>query len=500
MKKSIRFLLSVITVFLLSACNLGSSTPAVINPDATPALALTKQATNAGDTFNTVGQTINYTYVVNNTGQTALSGPVTINDDKIPDITCPDLITIGNLDGLLDPNESITCSKVYSITQADLDAGTVTNSATASAGGATSNNSPITVTMTQNKALTLTKNANPLTYNQAGQVITYTYTIKNTGNVTLQGPFSITDNKATATCTPPANDQLPPNGEMTCTSTYLITQIDLTTSSVTNSATASGGGTTSNTTTATVTNSGGEGQPITQVPGSGNYTPGTTVQHVVADGDWMVQIARCYGAYYQEVRLANPQIIEPRLLKPGEIVNVPRVGSVGTVFGPPCVVFHTVQAGETWNSIASAYNADLLVLQEANPGALTPGRVLKVPRNSAGAFQYTPQPPIPTQPVRLTIPSGQDSVSVTNTLTFGSIRYVLFATQGQVMNVQLTATPGQFTLGIIGPNNTVLKPADTAYTWVGTLAASGDYYFDITSILGDYAKTYTLTISLTLPK
>ncbi|HET8944140.1 MAG TPA: hypothetical protein VFO59_05100, partial [Dehalococcoidia bacterium] len=46
---------------------------------------------------------------------------------------------VGNLDNFLDPGESITCSASYSITQGDIDAGSVTNTATASAAGTTSN-------------------------------------------------------------------------------------------------------------------------------------------------------------------------------------------------------------------------------------------------------------------------------------------------------------------------------------------------------------------------
>ena len=49
--------------------------------------------------------------------------------------------------------------------------------------------------------LRITKSASPTTYFAAGQVITYSYVITNSGNVTLNGPFTITDDKATVTCT-----------------------------------------------------------------------------------------------------------------------------------------------------------------------------------------------------------------------------------------------------------------------------------------------------------
>ena len=67
------------------------------------------------------------------------------------------------------------------------------------------------------------------------------------------------------------------------------------------------------------------------------------------------------------------------------------------------------------------------------------------------------------------------------------------------MSVQVAAPAGQFTLAIYGPNNSTLKPWDSALTWTGTLPATGDYYFDIASVLGDYAKSYTLFVSVTAP-
>ena len=47
-----------------------------------------------------------------------------------------------------------------------------------------SNTANATVTIVQHPALTITKTPNPTTYTD-GQSVTYTYTVKNTGNVTL---------------------------------------------------------------------------------------------------------------------------------------------------------------------------------------------------------------------------------------------------------------------------------------------------------------------------
>ena len=209
-----------------------------------PALALTKSASPA--TYNTAGQTINYSYVLKNTGNVTLSGPFTVTDDKAA-VTCPPDVTS------LAVGDTLTCSASHTITQADLENGKVTNTATASGGGVTSNQATATVTATLCKVLSLIKTATPTTYSKVGAVITYRYLVRNFGNVTLTGPFSVTDDKTTVTCTQPADGALSPNETMTCTATYTITQADLDNGKVTNKATASGGGATSNQATATVT-------------------------------------------------------------------------------------------------------------------------------------------------------------------------------------------------------------------------------------------------------
>ena len=133
---------------------------------------------------------------------------------------------------------SITCTASYTVGQADLDAGSVTNIAQGHAFiGATpvdSNTDSETVTAVQVKTLSLVKTATPKTYDSAGDVISYSYLIKNTGNVTLAGPVTVSDDKTSVTC--PAGG-LAPNAEITCTASYTITAGDMTAGSVTNTAT-----------------------------------------------------------------------------------------------------------------------------------------------------------------------------------------------------------------------------------------------------------------------
>jgi uncharacterized repeat protein (TIGR01451 family) len=211
----------------------------------TKTLGLTKTANPT--TYSAVGQSIAYSYVIKNTGNVTLSGPFSVTDDKVT-VTCTQ-----PGDGQLSPNETMNCSATHSTTQADLDAGSITNHATASGGGASSLEASATATAAQTRTISLTKTANPTTYSTVGQNIAYSYVIKNTGNVTLSGPFSATDDKVTVTCTQPGDGQLSPNETMSCSATHTMTQADLDAGAVTNQATATGGGVSSNQTQATVT-------------------------------------------------------------------------------------------------------------------------------------------------------------------------------------------------------------------------------------------------------
>ena len=110
------------------------------------------------------------------------------------------------------------------------------------------------------------------------------------------------------------------------------------------------------------------------------YVPGATVRHTVNRGEWLLQIARCYGAPYAGVHAANA-LPNPDYILPGQVIIVPNIGSAGRIIGPPCVQAYFVQAGDTWESLATRFGTTTAILQRANPGALTPGRAIWAPRN-----------------------------------------------------------------------------------------------------------------------
>lgn len=209
-----------------------------------PILILAKSIT-AGNPYSVLGGTIQYNYVLTNTGNVTLigngtAGLFTVTDNRAT-VTCPATPTG------LEPGASITCTASHTVTQADLDLGNVTNNATAHGlFGVTpidSNQDSEIATATQSPALTLTKTiSSGGLYSAAGNIVHYDYVIRNTGNVTINGAgtddiFTVDDNKTTVTC-PASPTSLAPNATITCTSSYTITQSDLDIKSVTNVARA----------------------------------------------------------------------------------------------------------------------------------------------------------------------------------------------------------------------------------------------------------------------
>jgi hypothetical protein len=89
----------------------------------------------------------------------------------------------------------------------------------------------VATTLTKGAAqITLTVIPGSATYNQAGQTITFSYTIKNTGSTTL-GPtqFVVNDpfmNPTTLNCGAP-NTTLTPGATVQCTNNYVVSQADL---------------------------------------------------------------------------------------------------------------------------------------------------------------------------------------------------------------------------------------------------------------------------------
>ncbi|MET8701711.1 hypothetical protein ABZW10_22995 [Kitasatospora sp. NPDC004723] len=214
-----------------------------------PALTVTKTATSSQPDKLIVGETISYKFTVKNTGNVTLTD-ITVNEGdftgtgELSPLACPTAEAAS-----LAPGAEMTCTATYTVTQADVDAGSIRNSATATGVPPTgpppvSPPSEVTVPAPNDPKLTVVKSAS--TGNLvAGEQITYSFAVKNTGNVTLkdvkvtEAGFSGSGTLSPVTC-PSGAASLAPGATVTCTATYTVTQADVDAGSVTNSATATG--------------------------------------------------------------------------------------------------------------------------------------------------------------------------------------------------------------------------------------------------------------------
>ncbi len=207
-----------------------------------PAVQVTKSAAVTdvdGDGLTDRSDTITWSFLVTNSGTTTMSS-VAVNDPKAGAVTCP--VTT------LAPGASTTCtSAAYAITQADVDAGVVSNTATASAkspSGTTVVSPPSSTdtTVDQSPAVAIQKSAHVTDVNADGKTdlgdrIVWSFLVTNIGTTSLTS-VSVNDAVATGIVCPATS--LARGASTTCTSAaYTITQADVDAGFVTNTATAS---------------------------------------------------------------------------------------------------------------------------------------------------------------------------------------------------------------------------------------------------------------------
>lgn len=216
-----------------------------------PAPALTVDKTASPQLVSSAGDVVNYSFAVVNTGNVTLKN-VVVNESAFsgtggtPTVTCPAEAAI------MLPGARVVCTASYTLTPADADQPRLTNTATAtgtpptSAGGdVTSGPSTATVEVSENPSLALAKTASPLQARAAGDVITYSFAVTNTGDSTVsgisiaEGAFSGTGAAPTPTC-PAGAASLAPGATVICTATYTVTQADADAGGIHNSATAAG--------------------------------------------------------------------------------------------------------------------------------------------------------------------------------------------------------------------------------------------------------------------
>ena len=141
------------------------------------------------------------------------------------------------------PANRSTCTGTHKITQEDLNVGFFNDVANASSKEAEAPPAEDTIKAEQKPKLGVTKtdNLNPAKYNKVGQVVKYTLTATNEGNITLHN-VTVSDTPALEgfSCIPAIPvGELAPGKSIVCTGTHTITQEDLNNGSFKDTANAS---------------------------------------------------------------------------------------------------------------------------------------------------------------------------------------------------------------------------------------------------------------------
>ena len=217
----------------------------------TPAIALVKSVSTISDTNGNgstdAGDIINYVFAVTNTGNVALAN-VTVNDPKVT-VTGGPLASLG-----VSQTDAITFHASYVITTADVDAGGVTNQATASGttpgdvlvtdrsdDSSTSENDVTVTPISGTPGIALVKTVGSITDSNGngqtdpGDILHYAFAVTNTGNQTLTG-ITVSDPKVTVTGGPLATLAPGAIDSTTFTASYTVTTADAAAGQVSNQA------------------------------------------------------------------------------------------------------------------------------------------------------------------------------------------------------------------------------------------------------------------------
>ena len=234
------------------------------------------------------GDVVSYTITVTNNGDLALSG-LTVSDANAVLGTCsvplPATLSVG---------ASLTCAATHVVTNADVVAGKVDNTAvaTSSTGTISKTSNVVTVPLTLHPAISITKQVTGALPTAIGGFLYYEIVVTNTGNVVLHD-VAVTDPNATITgCTPviPAAT-LAIGDHITCLAKHAITAADAAAGKVINVAsvttkenvtassgsTSNGGSTTPPTGNPTTENKSNEVVTPITFKSQGIHTPGAVV-------------------------------------------------------------------------------------------------------------------------------------------------------------------------------------------------------------------------------
>ena len=199
-----------------------------------PALDIVKALAPVGQVADVAGETITYAITVANIGNVTLTN-VVVSDPFATGGIVRNADLVGDGDNDLEVGETWSCTAGHIVTQAELDAGlNLVNTATADSDQTGPDSDDASVPVSQNPALDIVKALDPpdQVADVAGESITYTITVQNTGNRTLTG-VTVSDPLATggivrnADLTGDNDNDLEVGETWSYTATHIVTQAEL---------------------------------------------------------------------------------------------------------------------------------------------------------------------------------------------------------------------------------------------------------------------------------
>lgn len=245
--------------------------------------------------------------------------------------------------------------------------------------------------------------------------------------------------------------------------------------------------------------------------------------YVVQRGDYLTKIARNCGVTYGDLLRANPGIVNPSRIYPGQVLNIPSgtIPVTGRIQFAPGNTSAFVEGSLAANSSQSysfgaAANQILEVTVTSQPGLTlsivgADGTVLT---NTSGSGYRGVLPKtqdyhlklisgssavdygmVVAIPVRIQFASGGTSASVSGTVPANlSQFYNLRASQGQTLNVNVTPA-NSVQLIIYGMDGTVLRSGmGEGSSYSGVLPSTQDYILVLRS--ANVVQPYTMNVSI----
>ncbi|NDY95026.1 DUF7507 domain-containing protein, partial [Wenzhouxiangella limi] len=192
--------------------------------DQSPAIELDKVISD-GSPFSAVDDVITYEITATNTGNVTLRG-VEISDPQAELVGCTP-----EQPATLAPEAVLVCQASFTITQAEIDAGEFTNEASVTGTGP--NDQPVgddddatAAGPVAGPALELTKQADTAGPVAPDDVVVYTLTATNTGNVSLLN-VELEDDMIELACDPVTPVTVAPGDDLICTGSYTVQPSDI---------------------------------------------------------------------------------------------------------------------------------------------------------------------------------------------------------------------------------------------------------------------------------